>query len=175
MAELKTQRTGASVEDFLDSVPDERKRQDSFAIQELMRDVTGEEPAMWGPSIVGFGSYRYKYASGREGEWQYVLLDTAFGSSLQATLSGSQAGYTRSDLGNDPTKFMPHHNGGPHGYLDGIVKDVNIRSTDAGGFYLDLHFALIGKWFLYFSNFHLALPSSEFDQTFHLRPPTLGR
>jgi hypothetical protein len=72
MAELKTQRTGASVEDFLDSVPDERKRQDSFAIQELMRDVTGEEPAMWGPSIVGFGSYRYKYASGREGEWPLV-------------------------------------------------------------------------------------------------------
>lgn len=72
MAELKTQKTGASVEDFLNGVPDEKKRQDSFAILELMRGVTGQEPAMWGLSIVGFGSYRYKYASGREGEWPLV-------------------------------------------------------------------------------------------------------
>ena len=72
MAELKTQKTDASVEDFLNSVPDEKKRQDSFAILELMRDVTGEEPAMWGTSIVGFGTYRYKYASGHDGEWPLV-------------------------------------------------------------------------------------------------------
>lgn len=69
MAELKTQKTDASVVEFLEGVPDEKKRADSFAIMELMREVTGEEPAMWGPSIVGFGSYRYRYASGREGEW----------------------------------------------------------------------------------------------------------
>ena len=69
MAKLKTQKNDASVEDFLNGVSNERKREDSFAILELMRDVTGEEPAMWGTSIVGFGSYRYKYASGREGEW----------------------------------------------------------------------------------------------------------
>jgi hypothetical protein len=69
MAKLKTQKSDASVEDFLQSVPDEKKRQDSIAVLELMREVVGEEPAMWGSSIVGFGSYRYKYASGREGEW----------------------------------------------------------------------------------------------------------
>ena len=69
MAELKTQKNDASVEDFLNGVSDERKRKDSFAILDLMRDVTGDEPAMWGSSIIGFGSYRYKYASGREGEW----------------------------------------------------------------------------------------------------------
>ena len=69
MAKLKTQKNDASVEDFLNDVSRERKHEDSFAILELMRDVTGEEPAMWGTSIVGFGSYRYKYASGREGEW----------------------------------------------------------------------------------------------------------
>ena len=69
MAKLKTQKNDASVEDFLNGVSDQKKREDSFAILELMRDVTGEEPAMWGTSIVGFGSYRYKYASGREGEW----------------------------------------------------------------------------------------------------------
>ena len=72
MAELKTQKNDASVEDYLNSVEDERKRSDSFRILELMRKVTGEEPSMWGSSIVGFGGYRYEYASGREGEWFLV-------------------------------------------------------------------------------------------------------
>jgi hypothetical protein len=69
MSELKTQKNAASVEEFLNSVPDEKKREDSFAILKLMQEITGDEPAMWGTSIIGFGSYRYKYASGREGEW----------------------------------------------------------------------------------------------------------
>jgi hypothetical protein len=69
MAELKTQKTGASVTDFLNAVEHPKRRQDSFAILDLMREITGEEPAMWGPSIVGFGGYHYKYASGREGDW----------------------------------------------------------------------------------------------------------
>jgi hypothetical protein len=69
MAELKTKRNEGDVEAFLNAVPDEKKRQDSFAILELMKQVTGEEPVMWGDSIVGFGSYHYKYASGREGDW----------------------------------------------------------------------------------------------------------
>ena len=69
MAELKTQPTEHSVETFLNSVADDRKRQDSFTILNLMAEVTGEEPQMWGDSIVGFGNYHYKYASGREGDW----------------------------------------------------------------------------------------------------------
>ncbi|MFC1921692.1 DUF1801 domain-containing protein [Chloroflexota bacterium] len=69
MAELKTKPNDQSVEDFLNKVPDEKKRQDSFTILELMKQVTGDEPIMWGDSIVGFGTYKYKYASGREGEW----------------------------------------------------------------------------------------------------------
>ncbi len=69
MAELKTQPNETSVEAFLDGVSDETKRQDCHALVELMRQVTGEEPKMWGGSIVGFGSYHYKYASGREGDW----------------------------------------------------------------------------------------------------------
>jgi len=72
MAELKTQKTDASVEESLNAVENERRRADSFALLELMREVTGEEPAMWGTSIVGFGTYRYQYASGREGEWMQV-------------------------------------------------------------------------------------------------------
>jgi len=69
MAELKTKRNKGDVEAFLNSVPDDRKRQDSFTILELMQEVTGKEPEMWGDSIVGFGSYHYKYESGREGDW----------------------------------------------------------------------------------------------------------
>jgi hypothetical protein len=69
MTQPKTQKTDVSVEEFLNSVTNEKKREDSFAILDLMREVTGEEPSMWGTSIIGFGTYRYKYASGREGEW----------------------------------------------------------------------------------------------------------
>jgi hypothetical protein len=72
MAELKTKRNKGDVTAFLNGVPDDGKRRDSFAILELMKKVTGEEPEMWGESIVGFGSYRYKYASGREGDWLLV-------------------------------------------------------------------------------------------------------
>ncbi len=68
MAENKTRATDADVVEFLSNVPDERKRQDCFTMMQLMQEVTGEEPKMWGPSIVGFGSYHYKYASGREGD-----------------------------------------------------------------------------------------------------------
>jgi hypothetical protein len=68
MAELKTKQTDASVKDFLNKVPDKQKRDDCFAIAKMMEEATGAKPKMWGKSIVGFGSYRYKYASGREGE-----------------------------------------------------------------------------------------------------------
>jgi hypothetical protein len=69
MAELKTQPNDQRVEDFLYSVADGTKRQDSFTILELMGQVTGSKPVMWGDSIIGFGSYHYKYASGREADW----------------------------------------------------------------------------------------------------------
>lgn len=69
MADLKTKPTGDSVRDFINSVPDEQKRQDSFAIVELMKSVTQAEPVMWGASMIGFGNYHYKYDSGREGDF----------------------------------------------------------------------------------------------------------
>jgi hypothetical protein len=67
MSENKTKPTEASVEAFLASV-EEKRRADCRTLVDLMQEVTGEEPVMWG-SIVGFGRYRYRYASGREGEW----------------------------------------------------------------------------------------------------------
>ncbi len=69
MATLKTRPNDKSVEAFLQGVDHEKRRQDSFTILELMQEVTGEEPVMWGDSIIGFGSYHYKYASGREADW----------------------------------------------------------------------------------------------------------
>jgi hypothetical protein len=72
MAELKTKPTDESVEDFLNSVENDRRREDSLKVLELMKEVTGEAPKMWGSSIVGFGSYCYQYASGRVGEWMAV-------------------------------------------------------------------------------------------------------
>jgi hypothetical protein len=72
MSDLKTKKNEASVEGFLKSVENKKRREDSFVVLDLMREVTGEEPAMWGTSIVGFGNYHYKYASGREGDWMKV-------------------------------------------------------------------------------------------------------
>lgn len=70
LAEIKTKPTAASVEDFINTVPDEQKRKDSFTILAMMRKATGEEPAMWGSSIIGFGNVRYKSPkTGREVDW----------------------------------------------------------------------------------------------------------
>jgi hypothetical protein len=68
MAENKTTPNDQDVEQFLNSITDEQKRKDSFTLLELMKQVTGMEPRMWGSSIVGFGSYHYRYESGREGD-----------------------------------------------------------------------------------------------------------
>ncbi len=72
MSEVKTKKNEASVEGFLKSVENEKRREDSFVVLDLMKEVTGEKPTMWGTSIVGFGSYHYKGASGREGDWMKV-------------------------------------------------------------------------------------------------------
>ncbi|MDP1713506.1 MAG: DUF1801 domain-containing protein [Anaerolineales bacterium] len=69
MAEPKTKVNNASVTDFLNTIEDETKRKDCFEILKLMKQITKEEPKMWGSSIIGFGSYHYVYASGREGDW----------------------------------------------------------------------------------------------------------
>jgi hypothetical protein len=69
MAELKTKATNASVSKFLEGVKDDARREDCLAVAKIMKKATGEDPKMWGPSIVGFGSMRYKYTSGRELDW----------------------------------------------------------------------------------------------------------
>jgi hypothetical protein len=69
MAENKTKPTSGSVEDFLNSVKDDEKRKDSFVILEMMKKASGEQPKMWGASLVGFGDVHITSASGREVDW----------------------------------------------------------------------------------------------------------
>ncbi len=72
MAEPKTRRTKASVAAFLAAVPDARRRGDAQAVKRMMEQVTGDKAEMWGPSIVGFGSWTYAYANGKALEWPIV-------------------------------------------------------------------------------------------------------
>lgn len=72
MAELKTKLNDASPIDFLNTIEDESKRKDAFTIMEMMQESTGAPPKMWGASIIGFGTTRYKYASGQEGDWMKI-------------------------------------------------------------------------------------------------------
>lgn len=72
MSENKTRPTDQSVIDFIGNVENNARREDGFALLEMMQEITGEEAVLWGSSIIGFGSYHYKYASGREGDWLCV-------------------------------------------------------------------------------------------------------
>jgi len=74
VAEIKTKKTGASVADFLNSIPEAQKREDCRTIAKLMQAVTKAEPKMWGPSIVGFGHCRLVYPNGKEMDWMQVAF-----------------------------------------------------------------------------------------------------
>jgi hypothetical protein len=72
--ELKTKKNSEDVDKFLAGVADEKRRSDAIVVCQMMREITGELGTMWGSSIVGFGKYSYKYASGTEGEWMKIGL-----------------------------------------------------------------------------------------------------
>jgi hypothetical protein len=91
MTQNKTRPNSASVTTFLDSVEDETKKQDSYRLIDIMKEITGEEPVMWGPSIIGFGSYHYKYDSGREGD----MLLTGFSPRKQNLSLYIMAGFSK--------------------------------------------------------------------------------
>src|SRR3990170_3088161 len=69
MAQMKTRKTGQNVDNFLKKGVDVARRDDCYKIMQLMKDVTQNQPEMWGESIIGFGDYHYKYESGTEGDW----------------------------------------------------------------------------------------------------------
>jgi len=89
MAELKTKQTDQSVQKFLNDIPDPVKRKDSKTVAAMMSEISGYKPKMWGPSIVGFGSYHYKYASGQEGDWPLICFSPRKQNLTLYVLSGS--------------------------------------------------------------------------------------
>ncbi len=102
MAELKTQKTDASVTEFINAFADsEQKRKDSFELIKLMQDFTGHEPKMWGPSIIGFGSYHYKSERSRqEGDWPLVGFSPRKAAiSLYVFTGAEEHEYLLNDLG----------------------------------------------------------------------------
>lgn len=72
--EMQTKETGASVEEFLNSVENEERRADAFVVAEMMRKATKSEPKMWGPAIVGFGEGKLRYANGSEVDWMQIAF-----------------------------------------------------------------------------------------------------
>lgn len=74
MAELKTKRTAASAEEFLNAIKDEGVRADCLAIADMMAKATKAAPRMWGPAIVGFGDHVHKYPDGREMDWMLIAF-----------------------------------------------------------------------------------------------------
>jgi len=93
MAENKTKPTQVSASAFIDAITDETKRADAKALVKLMQSATGEEPKMWGPSIIGFGSCPYKYESGREG----VMPLAGFSPRKAATVVYDMTGFGESE------------------------------------------------------------------------------
>jgi hypothetical protein len=105
MAELKTKKTNASVKAFLNTVPGETKRADSFKLLEIFEEVTGEKATMWGPAIVGFGEYHYKSErSTQEGDWPRTGFSPRKQSlTLYVTLGDDKAQALLSKLGKHTT------------------------------------------------------------------------
>jgi hypothetical protein len=93
MADNKTQPTKASVTDFINAIDDPQRRADARKVAAMMRKATGKRAKMWGPSIVGYGTYHYKYASGREGDF----LITGFSPRKQALTAYIMAGFPKFD------------------------------------------------------------------------------
>jgi hypothetical protein len=121
MAEPKTKKNDASVENFLNSVANQTRREDSLSLLGLMRDVTGEEAKMWGSSIVGFGSYHYVYQSGREGDWML----TGFSPRKQNLAIYIMAGF--SDYGPLLEKLGKHKTGKSCLYVNKLADvDINV-------------------------------------------------
>ena len=124
MVELKTKKTEASVDDFLNGLPSEQTRRDCFEISKIMKQATKAEPKMWGSSIVGFGSTHLKYASGRELDWMIIGFSPRK-QNLTLYLSGGLDTYT--DL---LQKLGKYKTGGGCLYIK-TLRDVDIKVLKA--------------------------------------------
>ncbi len=131
MSDIKTRPTDASVEAFLDAVDDERRRSDARVVAGMMAEITGSTGVMWGSSIVGFGTYRYRYASGREG----TFFETGFSPRKRALTLYVMAGFSEYE---DLLSGLGRHTTGKSclyvrrvADVDlGVLRDLLARSVD---------------------------------------------
>ena len=129
MAENKTQSTGASVAEFIASVDHPGRREDAERLDLIFRETTGFEPRMWGPSLIGYGRYHYRYDSGREGDF----LATGFSPRKANMVCYILPGYA--DFGPILDRLGKHKLGKSClylGRLDGVDEDV-LRELIAAG------------------------------------------
>jgi len=131
MSEPKTKKNDASVLDFLNAVEHDQRREDSLELLKIMEEVTGEKGVMWGPSIVGFGSYHYVYASGREGDW----MQTGFSPRKQNLTVYIMSGFSRYD--DLMSRLGPHKTGKSCLYLkklsdvdESVLRELIAASCD---------------------------------------------
>jgi len=114
MSSNKTVETDSSVENFINTVDKEQKRKDSWDLIALMTKITGSEPRMWGSSLIGFGQYHYKYASGREGDF----FITGFSPRKTALTVYIMPGFSK--YGKQMAKLGPHKTGKSCLYLKNL-------------------------------------------------------
>ena len=124
MADNKTKPTKVGVAAFIDALTDETRRADARALVKLMQSATGEKPKMWGPSIIGFGSYHYTYESGREGDMPLA----GFSPRKVATVLYGMTGFSDSDA--LLAKLGKHTTGGGCLYIKKLA-DVNQKVLEA--------------------------------------------
>jgi hypothetical protein len=120
MADNKNKQNEGDVLAFLNSVEHPKRKEDSFAIMDMMKEITGEEPKIWGKSMVGFGSYHYTYASGREGDW----FITGFSPRKQNMSLYIMAGFERYD---ELMKKLGKHKTGKSCLYINKLEDVDIE------------------------------------------------
>ncbi len=123
MSQNKTVPTGHSVSEYLNSIENPQRKKDCWAIHDLMKKITGKEAQMWGSSIVGFGTYKYRYESGREG----IMITTGFSNRQKAITLYIMDGFSKhKDL---LEKIGPHKKGKSCFYIKSLSEiDIDILS-----------------------------------------------
>lgn len=124
MAENKTQVTKVSVTEYIAAIEDAGKREDATVLAKLLQKVSGEKPKMWGPSIIGFGSYHYKYESGREGDSPVIAFSPRKG-------AHSLYGFTGADGADELLAKLGKHKTGKGCLYINRLADVDLKVLEA--------------------------------------------
>jgi hypothetical protein len=119
-AKLKTEKTNLSAKDFLNTVKEDQKRGDCFAVLEMMRKATGDEPKMWGSAIIGFGDITFKYENGRELDWFKI----GFSPRKQAVVL---YGLLNSDVKREMLSMLGKHSTGKGCLYIKNLKDIDVE------------------------------------------------